>query len=243
MKDCYNCIEFIINSSDRNFGTSANYTINIKDFVRLPNGQKAKYYKVVGINFTNGLYNINNNNNTITIFETTATSNTVIILPNGNYNASQLATQLQTSFNSATQVSNTYTVIYNSETYKMTITANTQTFYFVNTSYLLGMMNNSNASLSQTSSQGVKLLYDFLVFKCDLFGSFTSTSQICNNGSFIIPLGSINVGYTGFIGKLDLPNIIRPFNNQTTFTVEICDPFNNTVDLNNYDHQIFLELS
>jgi len=104
--------------------------------MKLPSGKEPNRCKIKGIGFTNGLYNVNSTNNVITIFETTAGSNTVITLPQGQYNANQLATQIATSFTSASQVANTYTATYNAQTYYLTITANTHTFNFVNTSIL-----------------------------------------------------------------------------------------------------------
>ena len=186
-------IELLINSGDRIQGTTSNYTVQVRtDFIKLPNGKIPTKCKLKGINFTNGMYNINQYNNIITIFETTSTSNTVITLPQGQYNASQLSTQISTSFTTSSKVSNTYTCTYNSQTYKLTITANTQTFYFINTSLLLGMLENSTASLTQTSSQAIKLLYDFLYVRCDLIGEIKNTSLINTPGSFIIPLLNID---------------------------------------------------
>ena len=83
--------EFIVNNSDRVYGTSHSYTIQTRtENMRLPSGQAANRCKIKGIGFTNGLYNVNSTNNVITIFETTAGSNTVITLPQGQYNANQL---------------------------------------------------------------------------------------------------------------------------------------------------------
>ena len=238
-----NVVEFIINSYDRIYGNSSNYTMTLKDYIRLPNSETPKYCKVVGINFTNGVYNVNSNNNVITIFETSASSNTIITLPIGAYSASQLTTQLQTSLNSASQVSNTYVVSYSSQTYKLTITASTYTFYFVNTSLLLGMMNNSTTSLTQISSQGIRILYDYFIFRCDLIGNYVSTNQNYNSGSFIIPLGLCDIGATTFLGQSQLPCIIKPFVPKLgSFSVQLYDPYGNQIDNNGFEHQIILEL-
>ena len=236
-------LEFIINSQDRVSGTSSDYTIQLRDYIRLPSGKFPTKCKVIGINFTNGLNNVNANNNTIVIFETGATSNTTITLPIGTYNASQLATQLQTSFNAATQVANTYTVTYSTYTYGFTITANTHTFAFVGTYILLGMLNNTTASLTQTSSQGAKLLFDFVVVKTDIIGNYVTSNRSNNYGSFIIPLGSCDLGTTTYIGRQNLPEVKRVFfPNLNNFHVSIYDQYGNLVNLNNFDHQITLEI-
>ena len=236
-------IELLINSGDRIQGTTSNYTVQVRtDFIKLPNGKIPTKCKLKGINFTNGMYNINQYNNIITIFETTSTSNTVITLPQGQYNASQLSTQISTSFTTSSKVSNTYTCTYNSQTYKLTITANTQTFYFINTSLLLGMLENSTASLTQTSSQAIKLLYDFLYVRCDLIGEIKNTSLINTPGSFIIPLLNIDLGTSGFIGRSQLPSIEHSFISKPNAQITIYDQYGYNVNLNNTDHQFILEL-
>ena len=236
-------IEFIINNTDRVNGTSHDYTIQTRtDNMRLPSGATPSRCTVRGIGFTNGLYNINSTNNIITIFETTAGSNTVITLPVGQYNANQLATQIASSFTSASQVSNTYTATYNAQTYYMTITANTHTFNFVNTSVLLGMMNNGTASLTQTSTQAIKLLIDFLYVRCDLIGEIKNTSQTNAPGSFTIPLNSIDLGTSAYLGRDVLPNIEHTFYAKPTFHVTIFDPYGNVQDLHGTSHQIILQL-
>jgi len=234
--------EFIINNADRIQGTSHDYVIQTRtENMRLPSGAEPTRCKIKGIGFTNGLYNVNNTNNVITIFETTASSNTVITLPQGQYNANQLATQIASSFTSASQVSNTYTASYNAQTYYMTITANTHTFNFVNTSLLLGM-NNGTASLTQTSTQAIKLLIDFLYVRCDLIGEIKNTSQTNVPGSFTIPLNSIDIGSSAYLGRNVLPDIEHSFYSKSIFRVTICDPNGNVVDLHGTTHEFVLEL-
>ena len=200
-------------------------------------------FRLIGVNIANGIFNINAPNNVITIFETTATSNTIITLPIGYYTGSTLATQIATSFTSSSKVSNTYTCSFSQTTFYLTITANTKTFNFVNTSFLLGMMNNTTASLTQTSTQGLKLLIDFIVVKTNICSSFVSTSQNFNSGTFYIPLNNINNGYVGYIGRNQLPCVIRDFDsNINRFNVTLYDPYNNPVSLNNYDWSMILEL-
>lgn len=236
-------VEFIINNSDRIQGTAHDYTIQCRtENMRLPSGVVPTKCKIVGIGFTNGCYNINKSNNVITIFETTSGSNTVITIPKGQYNANQLASQVATSFTSASQVANTYTASYNAITYYMTITANAHTFNFVNPSILLGMVNNGTASLTQTSTQAVKLLIDYLNVRTDLIGEIKNTSQVNAPGSFIIPLSSIDVGSSAYIGSYLLPDITREFYANSTFHVTIFDPFGNTVDLNGTTHFFSLQL-
>ena len=235
--------ELIINNADRVQGTSSDYVIQSRtDLMRLPSGAEPNRCKIKAIGFTNGLYNVNSTNNVITIFETTAGSNTVITLPVGQYNANQLATQIASSFTSASQVSNTYTATYNAQTYYMTITANTNTFNFLNNSVLLGMMNNGTASLTQMSTQAIKLLIDFLYVRCDLIGEIKNTSQKNVPGSFTIPLNSIDLGTSAYLGRNVLPNIERTFYSKETFRVTICDPNGIVQDLHGTSHQFVLEL-
>lgn len=235
--------EFIINSSDRVSGTPSDYVVQTRtENFKSPSGYMPTKCKIIGINFINGMYNVNSTNNVITIFETTATSNTVITLPQGQYNASQLANQIATSFTSASKVINTYTCTYNSQTYLLTITANTHTFNFVNTSLLLGMMGNSIASLTQTSTQGIKILIPFVYVRCDIIGEIRNTSQSNVPSSFIIPLLTIDVGASGYIGRESLPLTEHSFIPRNSFKVTLFDQYGNVINLNGQDHSFILEI-
>ena len=235
--------EFVINSSDRISGTSSDYVVQTRtDNFKLPSGYMPTKCKIIGINFINGMYNVNSTNNVITIFETTATSNTVITLPQGQYNASQLANQIASSFTSASKALNTYTCSYNSQTYLLTITANTNTFYFVNTSLLLGMMGNTTASLTQISTQGIKILIPFVYVRCDIIGEIRNTSKTNVPSSFIIPLLTIDVGASGYIGRESLPLTEHSFIPRNSFKVTIFDENGYVVNLNEFNHSFILEI-
>lgn len=236
-------VEFIINNTDRIQGTSQDYTIQMRtDNIKLPNGNTPNRCKIKGIGFTNGLYNVNHSNKNIEIFETTAGSNTIITLPEGQYNANQLSSQIATSFTAASQVSNTYTASYNSITYFLTITADNQPFNFINNNVLLGMMNNKTASLTQTSTTAIKLLIDFLYVRCDLIDEIKNTSLSNTPGSFTIPLNSIDIGTSAYIGRNILPDTEHIFYPKPTFKVTIFDPNGNICELNGTTHQFILEL-
>jgi len=127
-------------------------------------------------------------------------------------------------------------------THKLTITANTHTWNFVNTSLLLGMMSDSTTSLTQTSTQAIKLLIDFLFVRCDLIGEIKNTSLTNVPGSFTIPLNSIDIGSTAYIGRNVLPGINHVFYPKPTFHVTIYDPNGITVDLHGTSHQFILDL-
>ena len=72
-------------------------------------------------------------------------TNNVVILPEGNYTNSSLASQLQTSMNAVALGSRTYSVSYNAITQKITILCNGGNFSIYDNSTLrnLGMLNSS----------------------------------------------------------------------------------------------------
>ena len=104
------------------------------------------------------------------------------------------------------------------------------------------MMNNGTTSLTQTSSQAIKLLIDFLYVRCSLIGEIKNTSQTNVPGSFTIPLNSIDIGSSAYIGRNVLRDTEHVFYPNETFKVVIFDPSGNTVDLNGTSHQFILEL-
>ena len=124
-----------------------------------------------------------------------------------------------------------------------TITANNHTFRFVNPSVLLGMANNGTASLTQTSSQAIKLNYDFYYVRSDMIGEVLNSSQANTAGSFIIPLSSIDVGTSAYIGEKELPTTKRVFYPQSTAQFTITDPFGNAVDLHGAGHYFIVDLT
>ena len=236
-------VEFIIYNADRINGDAANYTIQTRtDNIRLPSGKSPNRCKIVGIGFSNGLYNVNSTNNVITIFETGAGSNTVVTLPQGQYSATQLATQVATSFTAASQELNVYTATYNSQTYMMTITSSITTFDFVVPSTLLGMLANTVPALTQVSTQAVKLLIDFLYVRCSLISEIKNTSQTNVPGSFTIPLNSVDIGTSAYIAREVLPETEHVFYPNETFKINIFDPSGNHVDLHGTTHHFVLEL-
>ena len=111
----------LINSKDRNFGNVENAY-----FARNLNLSGFDGFSVKAITFLNNIYPINSYNNSLqTVYGATPETLQNTITP-GNYTASQLASALQTELNfqsNANGYTTTYTVVYNSTTGKITITA------------------------------------------------------------------------------------------------------------------------
>lgn len=112
---------FLIQSKDRTRGTPSDAY-----FTKLLNLQGMEYMSIKSISFLNNIYPINSYNNSLqTVYGTVPETLNITIAP-GNYSATQLASQLQTSLNNAS-ISNgfttTYAVSFNNITSKITIVA------------------------------------------------------------------------------------------------------------------------
>lgn len=86
--------------------------------------------KVLEVQIPFSYYVINSRNNTFLLYEENqlVTSSTVT-LPVGNYNPSQICTALGTALTTASLNSRTYTVTYNDQTLKLTITSSATTIF------------------------------------------------------------------------------------------------------------------
>lgn len=108
----------VINSQDRSKGNSSDFTMNLKNPIRLNGRKKIKLKNIV---MYNTFYNINDNNNKIDFYENLM--NKTITLSNGSYNINNLITHIENLLNSISSGYAVYTVSYSSITFKLTISS------------------------------------------------------------------------------------------------------------------------
>ena len=104
--------------------------------------------------FANTVYPVNALYNTLVYEENGAASTTTSILSIKNYTGTQLATELQTRMNADTQESTVYTVTYDSQLKKISITTSGNDFRILSSSSCLEILGLSeeNGMLSTTTS-------------------------------------------------------------------------------------------
>jgi hypothetical protein len=103
------------------FPLQLNFQLDYRNFVSL------EEFRTI-----NSVYPINSTNNTFVFRENSGVVDHVATVPAGSYNGTQIASALQTAMNSATPApANTYTVSFNSITYKINITTTLPNTYSV----------------------------------------------------------------------------------------------------------------
>ena len=127
-----------IDSSYKVNGTSSEFTIDLPETVQLDESMLCQIHKV---SIPHSWYSINNTNNNVyfrhQVLPPAIPSGAIyrkIPIPEGNYTASELTTELETQLNNyfdAVDKPNTYTVRYNTTTNKIRIAVNYATVIFV----------------------------------------------------------------------------------------------------------------
>jgi hypothetical protein len=120
-----------LNSSNRASGTSSNFTIDLRSQILTPNN----YDTIVLTNaaIPKSFYTINSSNNTFLLNENGSIKTVTIVI--GNYNSTNLATQIGVQMTAVSTIGATYTVVLSVTTGKYTITttsALTTSVSFVN---------------------------------------------------------------------------------------------------------------
>lgn len=177
-----------LNSQD---GVGTNYDINFNLNIS-PVQNNIQNIALVNCSFNNAVYPINNFNRTFVIVEQGPTTLTMTI-PTNTYTGTEMATQLQTLLNAATVAPYVYTVSYNSQSKKLTISS-TGTFYISSLGTCLdelGMIASGTTLVAtKTSDYPVSLAGSKFV---DIISSISSTNLSSNGYSNIlcrIPLAS-----------------------------------------------------
>lgn len=225
---------FLIKSSDRDSGTSDNFILRSNAILH---GE----YLVKHVLIPNTIYNINNSNNYFQLIDNSVAKD--IQIPVGNYSINALPTVLKTLLDTASASYNTYTVLFNSITSKLTISA-TNPFYINpgNATTILGIPFTTSLSTSVTSTNIVSLGYPTSL---GITIDQANNDNICNikttsTSTIYVPM---NVLY-GYYKTIDIQELEQKllFNQPVRqINIRVVDTSTNTiVSLNGAEYEILL---
>jgi hypothetical protein len=230
-------VELILNSDYRARGDNNNPEF---DF---PNITNIKAYSVQSVVIPETYYCVNSNNNVLTIADTTP-SNYDITLTSGNYDISELTTELETQLN-ASACAGTFTCSYNINTGKMTYTNSSEATTIDSTSSaytLLGKMMPLTTHVTHTSSQSVDLAGSKMVHirclgltsnsRAKTYIALTANGSMTNQDLLLSYPLKLTATYT--LTKSDDETIRVPcdIQNLSNLTLQLLDDDFNTLDLN-----------
>lgn len=207
---------------------------------------KFRQLRVRNCMLTKSWYTVQTGYNDTVVLDDNGTERT-ITLTESNYSSTQLATHLQTLINAVS--ANTWTVVYDNQTMKMTITSSANMYFKWGTnelqsSTLFGFVQTDTASAtSVVSTQAIDLQSEkYVHIKCDQIESFTFSGND-NDNSIVctIPMVEVENGYS----KSFEPNpvwipITSSFNNILNFRVTFRN--NREVDMNGQGFVLIIDL-
>ena len=225
-------------SIQREASNSSNFQLNVYPAI---NGN----YRVGNMTFYNSLYNVDSRgtstaSDTTLIYFTQSSTNYTAVIAVGAYNASTLPTAVAYAMNQVPGISGTFSCVYNTNTYTLTITNSTTAFSMnfsaTNTGAcdIMGFLRSPsvNTALTQTSDKPCNFNpYQSL---------FINIDQVANRYSNPLQqqavLGCIHVPLTGVSGAVnqvkysDMP-IVLTFDNVSSLNVQVRDSAGNIVYL------------
>lgn len=236
----------VINSKDRiTGGTSSNFTVKLGKAY-----SNVKSIELIGYHVANTIYTINTNNQNLRYIENTGANTINVVIPNKNYSASQLATELSTLMTANTANSITYTVTYDQQTMKFTFTASTNNFYL----HFDGVNNNCHLELGFDSSyigsssstvssvNIIRLDKRFLLMETDLLNDLNTGPNGKGQCSFILQLP--DAGTSQFYSMEVLKHELKHGRNQfDRFKIALKDFDNNIIPLNGSDNVFIFEIT
>lgn len=236
----------VVDSRVRNknlFPNPNSYEIPFEDDIN-----DVKTAKLIYMDIPMSLYIINENFNTI-YFNINSISYMATI-PTGNYNASELASEIQNQMNAITtsaSVSTSFTVTYNTRLDKFTFTSSLLAFSLLfadkprNLSILLGFSDIKTQYTSDTNRQitsefRINLNYNnYIIMDIEQFDMLKSIDRDLNKSFAMIPHNSTNLNI------IDELNIIKHFSPSiprlNKLRVRLYDRFGNPYDCQNMDHR------
>lgn len=228
----------LIRSRDRFSGSSSS------DFkLKTKIGRIVGKYKVTHISFPNTIYNVTSSNNTVDY-----NSGTILNLPIGYYNSSNLPAAVKNMLDSA----DTYTVTISSTTGKMTISSNTST------NFSLDFLNGLDKILGFDSSQfplagssiytGNNVInYDIVVsvgidIKESTYHNIENLSDDSFSSSIYVPLDGNFGEYITISDKNDIEQFVYFEKQFRTLNISVINLSNmNPIDLNGAEFEIVLK--
>ena len=248
-------LSYVLDSKNRFTGTNAKPSFNLQHAL-----SGYSQFTIKSIEVPYSFYNITSNNNVLNWTSNTPTA-TVSTIPIGNYNITDLLTEIATQMNADTDDGNTYTATRSTLTNKITI-ASSATFELnfdlsINLAKLLGFYPSDSSSTIQPFNSVVELtaastytasnsyyispryinLHSSLTRDTDFYSKYSTTSLISTEGRTNI-LQKISLNENGFGEQI----VFRPFEeykyhlrstqNIQDITFELTDEYLNTIDLN-----------
>jgi hypothetical protein len=204
--------------------------------------------RLISYEIANTIYNINNVNNTLRFVENSGASIINVTLTNGSYNASTLATHIQTLMNTNTANAITYTVVYDSITFKYTITADILNFHFdftISNSVYIEMGFDQvvySDATSVVSSNAIRLDTASGLLEMDISNNIDTTNQSVNF-SWLIELPQLGTVHSRYINNTYSHDVPVTTSTIRSFEIRLKDTQNRTLDFNNSNHTFLFELS
>ena len=228
----------LINSADRNVGTTSNFTYQLLYAITNPTN-----IAMETIQIWNTQYTIDARNNKLYWTDGASVAHTSTI-PSGTYTATALATAIETVLNTDDTNGDTYTVTFSTVTGKMTIanggsnfalTFGTNTTYSI--AYVIGFANtNKSSSSSYTGENVVNLNTKYYTIHCNFVDNCTYQANSVSS-SWIVP---VNCSWGDLI--VYSPHLAKSFKtNQTeisTMQIFVKDDRGYIVDLNGVDWSV-----
>ena len=236
----------VVDSRVRNknlFPNPNSYEIPFEDDIN-----DVKTAKLIYMDIPMSLYLINENFNTI-YFNINSISYMATI-PTGNYNATELASEMQTQINAvvaSASVATTFAVTYNTRLDKFTFSSTLLAFSLLfankprNLASLLGFSDIKAQYTSDTNSQitsefRINLNYNnYIIMDIEQFDMLKSIDRDLNKSFAMIPSSSTNLNI------IDELNIIKHFSPSiprlNKLRVRLYDRFGNPYDCQNMDHR------
>ena len=238
-------LEFVNSANRESYSnSSSDFTCSLSQSF-----QKVKSIKLIGYYIANTIYTINDYNYQLTYVENAGTDSITISIPKKVYTTSQLATELGTLMTANTLNAITYTVTYDTQTYKFTFTASTSDFYFDYTHLTYGCFRElgfdvnytGTASSSVTSSNMVRLDNNFILMETDLSNDIKGSNTGLGTCSFILQLPSI--GTSDFFNTEVIQHTLKTGKSQfNKIKIKLIDTSNRTINFNGSNNIFIFEI-
>lgn len=175
---------------------------------------------LVNITFQNLVYPINSNYNTLVFEEDGSGTDIVSTLTPGNYTASQLATEIKTQLDA--DGSNVYTVTYDANTFKYTISTDGTSLRITSDStclHIIGIADTGMGSFAASKVGDYPIRLDGTQY-IDLISNLNSNNISSNDHPIFrrIPMSAEVGALFSYENAIDLS---QPFNSETFTSIEI----------------------
>lgn len=234
---------FLIHSKDRVTGTSSNYSLQLPQAIK-----NVKAIELLSVSIPATIYNIDSENNKFYYIDNGVDK--VVTIPSASYSSTTIILTLQSLM--AAFGTNTYTVTYNTSTYKIQITSNANfslrfgSFRTNSISSVLGFADvDTVLSLTVMATNALDLAEpDYYIIDVKEFFQMARTTKN-DTGTFIIPCVNLTDGTSEIFNKNTGYNYCEIYQdcNITTLNVTIKTHNNKIVNLNGSNWFMILKLN